>query len=171
MAPHQRFSRGIAAAPLLALAACSHSPPPPPPPTIVELTITAAPAINPDVNGQPSPIALRIYQLAAASAFERADFFPLYQNDAAVLGADLVGRDEITVSPSQTVSLTLQPKAATKLLGFIAAFRNIDRADWRTTAPVAANRTIKVTLSVDALRLKADAEAGTASVPEPAKTK
>lgn len=140
---------GLVLAPLLT--ACGSKPPPP---TVVQLTVKAGPNINPDADNRPSPLVLRAYQLAATDGFEKADFFQLYDKDAATLGADLADRQEITVAPGDTKTVTLEFKPNAKFLGVIAAFRNIDRATWRADAPVPANQTTAFTATIDALSVK-----------------
>jgi len=136
----------------LALAGCGGSPKPPPP-TVVELTVTAGPLINPDESGQSSPVILRIYQLAAGGAFDKADFFALYQNESATLGADLLARDQLALAGGETRKITLQPNAGARLLGVVAAFRDIDNAEWRQEAPITANQTTHLALTVGKLGL------------------
>ena len=50
------------------------------------IRISSDPDINPDMNGRPSPIVLRIYALKSDDIFNNADFFALYENDASILG-------------------------------------------------------------------------------------
>jgi type VI secretion system protein VasD len=126
----------------------------PPPPSIVELTFKAGQATNPDANNRPSPVILRIYQLAATGSFEKADFFQLYDKEAATLGADLLGREQIALAPGDSKAVTLEFKPQATFVGIIAAFRSIDRATWRIDAPVAPGKTTKLTVTVDGLVLK-----------------
>src|SRR5262249_28424185 len=76
-------------------------------PGIVELTITAADDINPDAAGRASPVVLRIYQLAAGTQFQAADFFQLFEKEAPTLGPDLVAREEVIVAPSDSRKVTI----------------------------------------------------------------
>jgi type VI secretion system protein VasD len=130
----------------LLLSACGASPPPP---TVVELTFVAAPDINPNPAGRPQPIFVRYYQLAATSAFDSADYFQLHDKESALLGASLLDRQELPLTPgtSQKVSITAKP--GTTAIGIAAGYRDIDRAQWRADAPVAVGKTtnLKVQLS------------------------
>jgi type VI secretion system protein VasD len=140
---------GLVVAPLLS--ACGSKPPPP---TIVQLTVKAAANINPDADNRPSPVVLRAYQLAATDGFDKADFFQLYEKDAATLGADMADRQEIAVAPGASKTVTLEFKPNAKFLGVIVAFRGIDRATWRADTPVPANKTTSLTATIDALSVK-----------------
>jgi type VI secretion system protein VasD len=130
------------------LVACGSSPPPP---TVVELTLVAAPDVNPDPAGRPQPIFVRYYQLAATSAFDSADYFQLHDKEAAVLGANLLDRQELPLTPgaSQKVSITAKP--GTTAIGVAAGYRDIDRAQWRADAPVAPGKTTKLTVQIGKL--------------------
>jgi type VI secretion system protein VasD len=128
----------------------------PPPPTIVQLTIKGGSSLNPDTDNRASPIILRAYQLGATDGFEKADFFQLYDKDAATLGTDMVDRQEITLAPGDTKTVTMELKPQAKFIGIIAAFRSIDRATWRVDAPAPPNKTTNVTVTVDALAMKLD---------------
>jgi type VI secretion system protein VasD len=127
--------------PLLALAAlagCGSTPAvePPPPPLTIEVAVTAAGDINPDVSDRASPIVLRVYELADAEAFSTADFFAVWNQEAPVLAAALVKRHEFVVAPAGKAGkpLTLDPRV--QAIGVAAAFRDIRSANWRVVVPV-----------------------------------
>jgi type VI secretion system protein VasD len=128
---------------LTAVAACSA---PPPPPTVVQLTLTATPDVNPSPSGQGAPLVVRVYQLGSTSAFTGAEFFPLFNQDQATLGTDLVKRDELTLVPGQTRTLTLTPTEQVKSIGVFAAYRDFQHATWRGSADVPPHQTTKVTV-------------------------
>jgi type VI secretion system protein VasD len=128
-------------------------PPPPPPPTIVELTFSGANDVNPDPSGRASPIIVRYYQLAATGAFERADFFQIHDKEAALLGPDLIDRQELAVGPGVTQKVSFEAKPNTKFVGIIASYRDIDQAIWRADAPVPPNKTTKLKVQLDKLKL------------------
>lgn len=98
--------------------------------------IAAASTVNPDHNGRASPVVLRIYQLRGASAFQKTDFFPLYEQEQATLGAELVRRDELTLRPGESRDQPLELDAETHYIGVAAAFRDIDQSQWRALVEV-----------------------------------
>ena len=138
------------------LAACAAAPPKP---TAVRATLTAAAGVNPDVHQRPSPVVVRIFELKATGLFDAASFVAVYQNDTAALGAELVAKEEFVLRPGEkrTWEKTLGPE--TRFVGVIAAFRDIDRAQWKTTLAVKPNATNVMTLNIDEV-----AVGGTASV-------
>ena len=148
-----RTARACALAVALLAASCGKSPPPvqpaPPAPAPAAVTIAAAPDakvkatltlsagndINPDANGRPSPVVVRVYQLRADAAFTAAEFFALYDDEQKALGPELLTRDEFVLAPSdsRTLDVTLAPDA--RFVGAIAAFRDIRSAQWRVALP------------------------------------
>jgi type VI secretion system protein VasD len=140
---------------LAALASCS--PPPPPPPTVVKLTLTATEDVNPTPSGEASPIAVRVYHLDSANAFENAEFFPLFNDDKTALNKTLVERDDYILALGTTKTVTLKPKDQVTDLGIFAAYQNFQQAKWRTALSVPAHKTtaVMVTLAKDGISTKA----------------
>lgn len=133
-----------------ALAACSSSPPPPPPPTTIQLTVVGAKALNPDPNGRPSPVMLRLYQLGPTDAFANADFFQVIDQDKATLGPTLLDRQELAVPPDSRQTVTIQPKPDVKTLAVAAAFRAYEEAGWRAMQPILPNKANSFVLTATA---------------------
>lgn len=100
------------------------------PPQIDGTVVTAA-ALNPDVNGRPSPVRVYVFQLRTSGAFESADFVSLYQKPDAVLGADLLSSDNFPVQPGSSRAWSAELDPATRHLGVVVAFRDIAQAQWR----------------------------------------
>ena len=123
------------------LAGCGGGPPPPPP-TLVSVILTA----DPRSNGG-APIGLRVYQLASPTAFEAAQFFPLYNGDAALLKDDLIKRDDVLLAPGQSKTLSLAPTDKTKAIGVVGAYRDYEALTWRTLTPVPPHETNVLTVT------------------------
>ncbi len=119
-----------------------------PAPTRIEATIQATEDINPDNDGQASPLVIRLYELKSATAFNNAAFFALYDGDLAELGADLQNREEIELKPGQAVEIERELKPETRFIGIMAAYRDIDNATWRAVQPIEENETAELTIAV-----------------------
>lgn len=134
----------MAVAALLA-AGCASSPPVP---TRISGTLQAAADINPDARGRASPLVVKVYELKSPTAFERADFFSLFDRDRETLAAELAAVEEFQMLPgsSRSFDKTLQP--GTRYLGVLAAFRDLERSQWRATF-VLPPKASKVTISLD----------------------
>jgi type VI secretion system protein VasD len=125
------------------------SPPPPPKPTIIQATIDVRASTNPDAKGRPSPIVLRFYELKSLAAFMSSDFFSLYDRDKETLAAELVAREEFQLTPgkSQQFERKLQPE--TTHIAVVAAFRDLERAQWRASMPVVPQQTTPVVIRLE----------------------
>ena len=138
---------GLLALGMLAVVVGCSAPPPPPPPTVVALTLTAAANANPDPAGQGSPVVVRVYQLASTAAFSNAEFFDLFNQDAATLKSDLIKRDDIVLAPGQTKTTTLMPTDQVKAIGIFAGYRDYAHAVWRGSIEVPPHKTTKATIT------------------------
>ena len=107
-----------------------------PTPATSPLTISASADTNPDANGRPSPVVIRVYQLKADDAFVNAEFFPLFDDDMKVLGPSLISRDEYVMAPAEHRMVEVMVSNETKFLGAVAAFRDIRNSEWRVLVPV-----------------------------------
>jgi type VI secretion system protein VasD len=115
--------------------------PPKPEPTRLELTLAAAPDVNPDVRGSPSLIVARLYVLSAQSAFAGADFFAIHDQEQAVLATDLLSRNEVVLQPGQSTTLKSKVDDHAKFIGVVAGYQNMNRATWRAVAPLLEGQT------------------------------
>jgi len=118
-------------------------PSPPPPPTVLRATLIAQASVNPDIRGRPSPVTVRVYGLKTRSVMDNAHFFALFEKDKETLGADLVDREEFQLQPGDTRLIEKQLTADFAHLGVFAAFRDVERAQWRdvmTMIPRQLNR-------------------------------
>jgi type VI secretion system VasD/TssJ family lipoprotein len=115
-------------------------PAPPPKPVMVvpsrqlQLAIQAGTLLNPDVLNRPSPVVVRVYLLKAEITFGAADFFSLFERDAATLGADLLAREELQLRPGRLVSVTRDLPPEARFLGVVVAFRDVEKSTWRSLA-------------------------------------
>lgn len=122
-----------------------------PDPTRIELLLTASPAVNPDRNDRPSPVLVRVYELRSAGAFESADFFAMLEQDRAILGAEMLNRWEFQLAPGETINLDTGFQSDSSHIAVVAAFRDIERAQWRAIAPVAPNQVNRLSAMVGRL--------------------
>lgn len=150
------MSMGFLLATYGALVACSSPPPPKPPPqpVKVKLTLAASADVNPDAQNRPSPIVVRIYQLKDDAGFKDADYFALYDKEAATLTAALVSRVEFELAPGEKHTADYSVSPDTRYIGVAAAYRDIRNAQWRAqggtmekgVADLIKNEQIKITV-------------------------
>ena len=120
----------------------------PPAPAVVDLTIRANADINPNPAGTPVSVAVRLFSLTGRGRFSSADVYSLMQREAAVLGAESMGSEEVVVRPGETRKVNLTPKPGTRFLGVAVLFRAIDSAQWRAVAPIAESGLTRLTLTL-----------------------
>ena len=123
----------------------------------LEGQVVVAPGLNPNAQGDPSPVFLRIYQLSERAAFDDADFWALADDDQAVLGSSLLSRDEIEICPVEGLpgpesaraecppgsrNLELDLIADARYLAVMGEFFNLQdpRGDWRAVAQIPEER-------------------------------
>lgn len=128
-----------------------------PDPTPIDLRLTASPAVNPDRNDRPSPVLVRVYELRSAGTFETADFFAVLEQDDAVLGGEMVNRWEFQLDPGETTALDASFQAASGYLGVVAAFRDIEQAQWRAVTPIRSGRENKLSALIGRLSVAIEA--------------
>jgi len=103
-----------------------------PKPITLELAISASKKLNPDIEKRASPIVIRIYLLAQIDTFNNSDFFALYENDQTLLANDLKYREELEIQPGQSMTKTLEINANRKYIAVLAAYRDLDKAQWKS---------------------------------------
>ncbi|MES9812847.1 MAG: type VI secretion system lipoprotein TssJ [Candidatus Thiodiazotropha sp.] len=102
----------------------------------VTVTMSAAQTVNPDINDRPSPIVARIYELKSLSVFNNADFFNLFEQDVALLGDEMLMRDELHFQPGEVKLLERALQPDTRYVGVIGAYRDIENATWRRSIEI-----------------------------------
>jgi type VI secretion system protein VasD len=144
-------AQAIALAGGLVMSGCASGPKP----TAVSGSIAASPKANPSVSRRPSPLLVRVYELKTPTAFNAADFVSLYQRDQAELGADLVARDELTLSPGETRPWAKTLAAETRFIGVFAAYRDLEHARWRAVVPIQPGQKQQLVIQADELAVTA----------------
>lgn len=122
--------------------------------------------MNPNIKGEASPTVVYIYELASPTTFEVSNYFTLTDPDSGVLGDDLLGYSEVTLFPGKAFRLTQKLHPSTRHIGFIAAFREINTAQWRAVAPVRSGAsnlfTVRISKNaIDISRPESDEEIST----------
>lgn len=119
--------------------------------TRVEAIIESSPDINPNVDGKPSPLVIRIYELKSIDVFQSSDFFSLYDNEAAAIGKDILAKNEFDIRPGERYKYQRNLHAESRYIGVIAAYRNLDNSQWRATIEVPQNKTTELIIRLGSL--------------------
>jgi type VI secretion system protein VasD len=140
---------GLAAVLCMAMfvAACGGAPKP----TQLGGTIEASAQVNPSISKRPSPVLVRVYELKSATAFNGADFVSLFQRDQTELAADLVGREEFMLTPGQSRPYAKTVAPEVRYIGVLAAFRDVERAQWRSVVAIQPGKKQNIVIRVSEL--------------------
>jgi type VI secretion system protein VasD len=123
------------------------------PAPILNLEIEATADVNLGPGGNPLPVVVRVYALKGQGTFMTADFYSLFDNESAVLGPDLIAREELTLRPGERREITrpVAPEAA--YIGVVAAYRDIDGSRWRAATALTpdTNNAIRIVVAAEAI--------------------
>lgn len=148
-------TRLIAALAMALLSACSKDAPVEPAAVAaapaVTLYFSAAEGLNPGATGIPAPVRVRIFELKNTAAFARADYFSLADRAQATLAADLIDQYEVLLHPGEQLRLERPLDPATRHIGLVVGYREVDQAQWRSVLPVPP-RDYQISLDVRAVR-------------------
>ena len=103
---------------------------------MLDLRLVASDAVNPNEQGHPAPILVRIYELAARDPFDTVDYFSLASDDKAALGASCLQVEEMVLRPGEHRRLQRKAAAGMSVLGVTAAYRDLPQATWRASREV-----------------------------------
>ncbi|MBB3241136.1 type VI secretion system protein VasD [Pseudomonas sp. Tn43] len=117
--------------------------------TKLNLKLTASDQLNPDLNGRPSPIVVRLLELKHPVTFENADFFSLYERAKESLAPDLVASEELELRPGETIELKLSVEEGSRYVGVLAAYRDLPETKWRYTLQTTALEVTVADLTLD----------------------
>ena len=117
--------------------------------TKLNLKLTASDQLNPDLNGRPSPIVVRLFELKHPVAFENADFFSLYERAKESLAPDMVATEELELRPGEIIELKLSLEEGSRYVGVLAAYRDLPDTKWRYTLQVAPVEVTDADLTLD----------------------
>ncbi|MDR7024037.1 type VI secretion system lipoprotein TssJ [Pseudomonas peli] len=127
--------------------------------TKLDLTLNGSDQLNPDLNGRPSPIVLRLIELKHPVAFETADFFSLYQRPKEALSPDMVVLEELELRPGEQREMKLSVQPGSRYVGVLAAYRDLPESNWRVVIPLQERERNSSVLTLDALGIKAQDDA------------
>lgn len=121
--------------------------------TGLDAKINVAKNLNPDLTGRPSPAVMRLYALKSLGKFQSGDFYKLTNNYEALLGADLVSSEQLFLHPGQNkiIQQTLTPE--TKYIAVTVAYRDLNQAVWRAAAPIQADKTNLLSITIGKLKV------------------
>lgn len=92
--------------------------------------------VNPDLDGRPSPVVVKVYELASRTRFMNQDFFVLYDAPESVLGVDLLRKEELEFQPGDRYEFDMSLSPAARYVAVVVAYRDIEKARWKAVVEV-----------------------------------
>jgi type VI secretion system protein VasD len=117
--------------------------------TPVSISLEAVHELNSGTEGIATPVRVRFYELKNTASFERADYFALADGAPAVLGADLIEQDEVWVRPDEHLRIQRTLNSATRHLGVMVGYRDIDQAQWRAVVAIAPQHSQEIVITLN----------------------
>lgn len=99
---------------------------------VVGVTVIASKQINPEVDGSPRPVQVRLYQLKTDTRLLNASFDQIWKADKATLQDDLVKVDEFPVYPDTRTEVRFERDPAALFVVGVALFREPKGRNWWT---------------------------------------
>ncbi|MDR0702302.1 MAG: type VI secretion system lipoprotein TssJ [Azoarcus sp.] len=103
-------------------------------PVPLEISLGAAEGVNPNIEGRPSPIVVRLFELSNDTRFMGADYFELMGQNDTPLGDELLVSEEFILLPGEVRMVRKRAAANSKFLGIIAGYRDLTGSTWRAVA-------------------------------------
>ncbi|EHU5127087.1 type VI secretion system lipoprotein TssJ [Vibrio vulnificus] len=116
--------------------------------------VVAAANINPNLDGKPSPVEVRVYQLKDSEAFNQADFLQLYSDEQGTLKAAMIATRHLpSALPGESKRESFNLNAETKFVGVIAGFADFREAKNKAIYPINAFENIRLKIDLDGVNL------------------
>lgn len=138
-----------------------------------EIELTATEDVNSGGGYRPSPVKVTVYELKTANAFELTDFFSLQKDAQAALGDQLLNISSVILTPGKTEYIKAHGNIDAKVLGIVAAYRDLDNSQWRLTVDLPAAKSTNIykfwQFSPSKAAIKVDVERNAIKVQPPKK--
>lgn len=101
-----------------------------------KVLLTSSRRLNACDGGEPHPVGVRVYYLAATDRFSKADFPTLWENDREALEDDRLSVSDVTVVPQSQAEVKLNRPDGAKAVGIVANFCKPGEGCWRQIVPL-----------------------------------
>ena len=109
-------------------------------PTPVTVDLQAGANVNPDNYDEAAPVVVRVYLLQKKDTFTGSEFNAIYLHDKQTLAGDMVSSQEYELAPGKATTFTTPDAQAATIVGVLAAYRNIEHAQWRAVMDLKPHR-------------------------------
>ena len=107
-------------------------------PSEIAITLLAEPDINPNPDGEPSPVEMQLVYLSEDSRFESMDFDQLDEKPLPdVLGKNYIDHQDFNLLPDTLKTLPpVKMDEKTQFIGVVAYFSDDQATEWKQIEPV-----------------------------------
>ncbi len=118
--------------------------------TDLKIIFEVANNINPDEKHTPSPLYVRLYELKSDKIFARAGFLELFEEDEALLGNELIAKQELKrIAPGEARQESFVVSKDTRYVALFAEFFQFKNAKYKVVFPVTSNNVIENTVRIE----------------------
>jgi len=108
----------------------------------VQITVRADRALNTGTDRRARKSVLWIYVLRDPAPFQRAGFDALYERAEQTLGAELLGREKLNLTPGESYQLPLDLASTARAIGVLVAYREPDGEGWKALLTISGDRPV-----------------------------
>ncbi len=105
--------------------------------------------VNADIDGTPSPIVVKVYELSSAEVFNQSSFFALFDSPQATLGSSLLSLNEVVLVPADSKHVWFSLNPQTQYIGIVAGYRDLSHTAWRQVIPLDPNSSREMGFGMD----------------------
>lgn len=127
--------------------------------TKAEIDFYAASDVNPNTEGRPSPVVIKLFKLADSRQFKQQDFLALYENAKERLGVDLletVQLKEFAPNEQRIEKFKLNPDV--KYMGILVEYSRYKEATATLVLPIESYKTNKYRVKLSHLNIRTQEE-------------
>lgn len=118
--------------------------------TDLKLVFEVGENINPDEKHSPSPVYIRLYELTGDKTFSKLDFLELYERDTALLGKELLAKQELdAVLPGTARQERFVLNPETRYVALFAEFYQYRDAKFKVVFEVTPSNVVENTAVVE----------------------
>lgn len=96
----------------------------------IKVTLYASKDINPGMQRTPAPLSIYIYALKTPDTFDNSDFYSIINSTNNVFSEQSTKIYQAILTPGEERHIEINPNKSTVALGVVAAYRDINHADW-----------------------------------------
>jgi len=108
----------------------------------INVHIQAARYLNPDVQGEASPVGLTFYELKNNTLFDKVAFFKLQDGSIEALQGTLIDQRSFMIRPEEQLNFKYLLSSDARYLGVVVAYRHLTFSEWKKIVTLNA-KTIK----------------------------